>query len=232
VTALWIVLGVAALLLIAGVVSYNRFVSQRNLIRDAWANIDTELRRRYDLIPNLVETVKGYASHEREVFENVTRARAMATSATGSPAEQAAAEGPLVAALRQLFAVAENYPDLKANQNFLAMQAELTNTEDRLQTARRFYNANVRDYNRRVQSFPSSLVANGFGFKEEQFFEVEESLRGEGGVPHVDFSPGAPGVTFGDGGGTGPPAQPTPPEAQPSAPAPPPPPPTEPGPGS
>ena len=179
-----------------------------------------------------METVKGYAAHEREVFENVTRARAMATSATGSPAEQAAAEGPLVAALRQLFAVAENYPDLKANQNFLAMQAELTNTEDRLQTARRFYNANVRDYNRRVQSFPSNLIANGFGFKEEQFFEVEEALRGEGGVPHVDFSPGAPGVTFGDGGGTGTPAQPTPPEAQPGAPAPPPPPPAEPGPRS
>jgi LemA protein len=229
VTALWIVLAVAALVLIAGVMSYNRFVSQRNLIRDAWANIDTELRRRYDLIPNLVETVKGYASHEREVFENVTRARAMATSATGSPAEQAAAEGPLVAALRQLFAVAENYPDLKANQNFLAMQAELTNTEDRLQTARRFYNANVRDYNRRVQSFPSNLIANGFGFKEEQFFEVEEALRGEGGVPQVDFSPGAPGVTFGDGGGTGTAAQPAPPEVQPGAPAPPPPPPVEPG---
>jgi LemA protein len=234
VTALWIVLAVIGLVLIAGVVSYNRFVSQRNLIRDAWANIDTELRRRYDLIPNLVETVKGYASHEREVFENVTKARAMATSATGSPAEQAAAEGPLVAALRQLFAVAENYPDLKANQNFLAMQAELTNTEDRLQTARRFYNANVRDYNRRVQSFPSSLIANGFGFKEEQFFEVDEALRGEGGVPHVDFSPGAPGVTFGDGGVTGASGQTTAAtEPQVSPPAPPPPPPApDPGSGS
>src|SRR5207244_207434 len=179
------------------VVSYNRFVSQRNLVRDAWANIDTELRRRYDLIPNLVETVKGYASHEREVFENVTKARAMATAATGSPAEQAAAEGPLVAALRQLFAVAENYPDLKANQNFLALQSELSNTEDRLQTARRFYNSNVRDYNRRVQSFPSNLVARSFGFTEEQFFEVDEALRGEGGVPHVDFVGKTPGVTFG-----------------------------------
>jgi LemA protein len=224
VNALWIVLAVIALLAIVGVVSYNRFVSQRNLIRDAWANIDTELRRRYDLIPNLVETVKGYASHEREVFENVTKARAMATSATGSPAEQAAAEGPLVAALRQLLAVAEAYPDLKANQNFLAMQAELTNTEDRLQTARRFYNANVRDYNRRVQSFPSNLIANGFGFKEEQFFEVEEALRGDDGVPRVDFSPGAPGVTFGDGGAAGTPAGTTAPETQPGPPAPPPPP--------
>jgi LemA protein len=194
----WIVLLALILLVVfGGIASYNRFVSQRNLVRDAWANIDTELRRRYDLIPNLVETVKGYASHEREVFENVTKARAMATAATGSPAEQAAAEGPLVAALRQLFAVAENYPDLKANQNFLALQAELSNTEDRLQTARRFYNSNVRDYNRRVQSFPSNVVARSFGFTEEQFFEVDESLRGDAGVPHVDFVGEAPGVTFG-----------------------------------
>ena len=119
---------------VGAVVSYNRFVSQKTLIKDAWANIDTELRRRYDLIPNLVETVKGYASHEKEVLENVTRARAMAASATGSPAEQAAAEGPLVAALRQLMLVVENYPNLKADQNFLQLQGELTNTEDRLQT--------------------------------------------------------------------------------------------------
>ncbi|MGH2651099.1 MAG: LemA family protein, partial [Actinomycetota bacterium] len=158
-TWLWIVLGVVALAVIFGIVSYNRFVSGRQLIRDSWANIDTELRRRYDLIPNLVETVKGYAAHERGVFEEVTRARAAAVSATGSPAEQAAAEGPFVAALRQLFAVAENYPDLKANENFLALQSELSNTEDRLQTARRFYNANVREFNRRVQSFPSNVVA-------------------------------------------------------------------------
>src|SRR5687768_10933062 len=118
---IWLIILLAVIVLgaIGGVVSYNRFVSQKNLIRDAWANIDTELRRRYDLIPNIVETVKGYAAHEREVLENVTQARAMATGATGSPAEQAAAEGPLVAALRQLFAVVENYPDLKANQNFL-----------------------------------------------------------------------------------------------------------------
>jgi LemA protein len=197
VEVLWVVLGIVVVLAIAGVVSYNRFVSQRNLIRDAWANIDTELRRRYDLIPNIVETVKGYAAHEREVFENVTRARAAATGATGSPAEQAAAEGPLVAALRQLFAVVENYPDLKANQNFLALQAELTNTEDRLQTARRFYNANVRDYNQRVQSVPSNVIANLFHFQEEEFFEVDEALRGDEGVPRVSFEPGAPGVSFG-----------------------------------
>ena len=216
----WIVLlAVILLIVFGGIASYNRFVSQRNLVRDAWANIDTELRRRYDLIPNLVETVKGYASHEREVFENVTKARAMATSATGSPAEQAAAEGPLVAALRQLFAVAENYPDLKANQNFLALQSELSNTEDRLQTARRFYNGNVRDYNRRVQSFPSNVIARSFGFTEEQFFEVDEALRGEGGVPHVDFVGETPGVKF--GGQSGPAAETAEEESPPPPPAPP-----------
>ena len=197
--ALWVVLGLVALAVVFGIVSYNRFVSQRQLIKDSWANIDTELRRRYDLIPNLVETVKGYASHERAVFENVTKARAAAAAATGSPAEQAAAEGPLVAALRQLFAVVENYPDLKANQNFLALQGELTNTEDRLQTARRFYNANVRDYNQRVQQFPSMIVARMFNFEEEEFFEVEEALR-EAGAPQVNFTQPGPGVSFGDPG--------------------------------
>jgi LemA protein len=181
-------------LVLGGVVSYNRFVTQRNLIKDAWANIDTELRRRYDLIPNLVETVRGYASHERETFEAVTKARAMATSATGSPAEQAAAEGPFVAALRQLMLVAEAYPNLKADQTFLGLQAELANTEDRLQTSRRFYNANVREYNTRVQSFPSMIVARFGNFEEEEFFEVDESLRGDEGVPQVDFSTG-PGST-------------------------------------
>jgi LemA protein len=225
----WIVLGAVVLLVILGIVSYNRFVSGRQLIRDSWANIDTELRRRYDLIPNLVETVKGYAAHERGVFEEVTRARAAAVSATGSPAEQAAAEGPFVAALRQLFAVAENYPELKANQNFLALQTELSNTEDRLQTARRFYNANVREFNRRVQSFPSNVVARSFGFKEEQFFEVEETLR-EAGPPQVSFAPGTPSVSFGSPGGSssapaappstgGPPPPPPPPPRDPTPPA-------------
>jgi LemA protein len=184
-----IIAGVLVLIGIVLVASYNRFVSQRNLIRDAWANIDTELRRRYDLIPNLVETVKGYAGHETGVFEEVARTRSMAAGATGSPAEQAAAEGPFVAALRQLFAVAENYPDLKANQNFLALQSELSNTEDRIQTARRFYNNNVMDYNRRIQSFPSNMVARNFHFTEEQFFEVDEAVRAAG-PPRVDFSPG------------------------------------------
>ena len=200
---------VIAVIAIGTVASYNRFVSQKNMIKDAWANIDTELRRRYDLIPNLVSTVQGYATHEREVFENVTKARAMATSATGSPAAQAAAEGPFVAALRQLLAVAENYPQLKANENFLALQAELSNTEDRLQTARRFYNGNVRDYNRRVQSFPSMIVANFGHFEPEEFFEVDEALRGDAGVPRVDFS----SLSY--------PAPAPAPEAEPAPPAPP-----------
>jgi LemA protein len=193
--AIWAVLALIVLLAIGAIVSYNRFVSQKQLIKDAWANIDTELKRRYDLIPNLVETVKGYAGHEREVLENVTRARAMATSATGSPAEQAAAEGPFVAALRQLFAVAENYPDLKANQNFLALQQELSNTEDRLQTARRFYNGNVRDYNRRVQSFPSSMIANSFHFAPADFFEIDDVVR-QAGAPQVNFTGPGPSVSF------------------------------------
>ncbi|MEX0990261.1 MAG: LemA family protein [Actinomycetota bacterium] len=195
----WIVLGLAVLLLLWGVVSYNRFVSQRNLIKDAWSNISTELQRRYDLIPNLVETVKGYAQHERGTFEAVTQARAAATAAGGSPAEQAAAEGPLIAALRQLLAVAEAYPDLKANQNFLSLQAELANTEDRLQTSRRFYNANVRQYNERVQSVPSNVIANAFKFHVEEYFEVEESIR-EGGVPQVNFTQEGPGVSYGNTG--------------------------------
>jgi LemA protein len=220
-TVAWVVVGLLVLLAIIGVVSYNRFVTQRNLIKDAWANIDTELRRRYDLIPNLVESVRGYASHERTVFENVTRARAAAASATGSPAAQAAAEGPLVAALRQLFAVVENYPDLKANQNFLALQQELANTEDRLQTSRRFYNANVRDYNQRVKQFPSVVIASSFHFKEEEFFEVEDALR-EAGAPQVAFGGEGPGVTF--GGPQIPPAAPPPaPAAEPSGTPPPPP---------
>jgi LemA protein len=233
VTVFWIVLGIVVLVAIIAIVSYNRFISQKNLIRDSWANIDTELRRRYDLIPNLVETVKGYASHEKEVFEEVARTRSMAAGATGTPAAQAAAEGPFVAALGKLFAVAENYPELKANQNFLALQAELSNTEDRLQTARRFYNSNVRDYNRRVQSFPSVLIARGFGFKEAEFFEVDEALR-EAGAPQVNFGSG-PAVSFGGGGqpgaaGTAPAAGggPTPP-ASPPMPETAPPPPPDPG---
>ena len=221
--ALWITLGVVALIAIAVVVSYNRFVSQRNLIDNAWANIDTELQRRYDLIPNLVETVRGYAAHEREVLEHVTRARAAAAAATGSPAAQAAAEGPFVAALRQLFAVVENYPDLKANQNFLALQQELANTEDRLQTSRRFYNGNVREFNQRVQQFPSNVIAKLFHFTEREFFEVDDAIR-EAGAPRVSFTAGAPAVSFGD-----PSQPPAAPAAPPAAPVAPPAPPSPPG---
>ena len=211
---LWIILGVVVLVGIGLIVSYNRFVSQRNLIRNSFANIDTELKRRYDLIPNLVETVKGYASHEREVFEEVARARSMAAATSGqSPATQAAAEGPFMAALGRLFAVAENYPELKANQNFLALQQELSNTEDRIQASRRFYNANVADFNRRVQAFPSVVVARMFGFKEEEFFEIPDAERATvGEAPKVDFNLGGTAPTAppsptppapGTGGGTG-----------------------------
>jgi len=218
VIVLWIVLGIIVVIGLALVLSYNRFVSQRNLIRNAWANIDTELRRRYDLIPNLVETVKGYASHEREVFEEVARTRSMAAGTTGSPAQQAAAEGPFVAALGKLFAVAENYPELKANQNFLALQAELSNTEDRIQASRRFYNANVQGFNRRIQSFPSVLVARSFGFKEEEFFEIEPAIRAVvEQAPRVDFgTAGAGSATAGmpaggEAGSEAGPPEPTPP---------------------
>jgi len=225
VIVLWIVLGIIVLVGIGLVLSYNRFVSQRTLIKNAWSNVETELKRRYDLIPNLVETVKGYAAHEREVFEEVARTRSAAAATSGqSPAAQAAAEGPFVQALGRLFAVAENYPELKANQNFLALQQELANTEDRLQTARRFYNSNVRDYNRRVQSFPSSLMANSFHFEVAEFFEVEESIR-EAGAPQVNFTQPGPAVSFQGGGGAEPavpPAAPGPPGGQTPPPPPPP----------
>jgi LemA protein len=209
-TWLWIVLGLVALLLLFGVVAYNRFVSQRQQIKDAYANIDTELRRRYDLIPNLVESVRGYAQHERATFEEVTRARAAAIGAQG-PAQQAQAENVLTSALRSLFAVAESYPELRASENFQALQAELSNTEDRIQVSRRFYNANVREYNERVQSVPSNVIASMFGFKEEEFFEIEEADRATlEQAPRVDFS------------GAGPPPPATPPPAAPPAGPPPP----------
>ena len=191
--ALWIVLGVVVLILLFGVVSYNRFVSQRQGIRDAFANIDTELRRRYDLIPNLVESVRGYATHERETFEAVTAARAAAIQAQG-PEQQAQAENMLTQALRGLFAVAEAYPQLRASENFQALQAELANTEDRIQVSRRFYNANVREFNERVQSFPSNVIASMFKFREEPFFEIDEAERATmEQAPRVDFgAAGAP----------------------------------------
>ena len=184
----WYVIGgLVLLVLLATVVSYNRFVNQKNLIKNSWSNVDTELKRRYDLIPNLVETVKGYASHERALFEEVTRARSVAAAATGPPERQAAAEAPLVSGLRRLMAVAENYPQLQASHNFLELQKELSYTEDRIQASRRFFNANVADYNRRVQAIPSNLVGAIFGFKEEQYFQIEPAMRA---APTADFSPG------------------------------------------
>jgi LemA protein len=157
------------------VATYNTLVRLRQHCRVSWSQIDTELRRRYDLIPNLVQTVKGYAAHEREVFERVTETRARALGSTGSPDAQARDENMFVGALRSLFAVAENYPQLKASANFLALQGELANTEDRIQAARRFYNANVRDLNTRVEVFPSNLIAGMFGFEKEQYCEIQDA---------------------------------------------------------
>ena len=166
---------VAAALPIVWVIGmYNSLVKLRQQCRESWSTIDTELKRRYDLIPNLVETVKGYAKHESGVLQSVTAARRRAVSSTGTPASQAADENVLVGAMRQLFGVVENYPELKANQNFLRLQGELSNTEDRIQAARRFYNANVRDMNTKVESFPSNIIAGIFSFKREEFFEIED----------------------------------------------------------
>ncbi len=173
----WILLGVAVLLVLYVILSYNRLVKLRNRIANAWAQIDVQLRRRYDLIPNLVETVKAYAKHERETFEAVTQARSQAISAQGVAA-QAAAENMITSALKSLFAVAEAYPELKANENFLALQEELTATEGRIAYARQFYNDSVLQMNTKVQSFPSNLIANMFGFREHEYFEADDTSRG------------------------------------------------------
>ena len=170
---LWIPVGILAALLLWAILNYNALVRIRQQVRESWSGIDTELKRRYDLVPNLVETVRGYATHERELFTRVTEARSQASAATGSPASQAAAEKPLVAGMKQLLAVAEGYPELKASENYLALQVELANTEDRIQAARRFFNANVRDLNTRIEVFPSNLIAGAFRFEKAEFFEVE-----------------------------------------------------------
>ena len=177
--------GVVVILGIAVLLSYNRFVSQRQYIHNSWANVDTELRRRYDLIPNLVATVQGYATHEQQTLERVIQARAQAFASQGSPGDQAKDENILVDALKSLLAVSEAYPDLKANEQFLALQRELVTTEDRIQAARRFYNNNVRDYNRRVQSIPSMFIARIGGFENETYFEVESAVRAAPSV-HLD----------------------------------------------
>jgi len=170
---LFIAVAIVLLPAIFVIVAYNSFVTLRNLVKNSWSNIDTELRRRYDLIPNLVETVKGYAAHERSVLETVTAARARAVASTGSPSSQARDENQLVGALKSLFAVAERYPNLKASDNFLKLQQELVNTEDRIQAARRFYNGNVKDLNTRCDMFPSNVIASIFGFEHAEYFEVD-----------------------------------------------------------
>jgi len=190
VTTTLIIIGVIALLAIIGVVFYNRLVQLRNRVEAGWSQIDVQLKRRYDLIPNLVETVKGYAAHERQTLEAVVAARQQAVSANGVE-EQAQAENMLTGALRQLFAVAEAYPDLKANQNFLALQEELTGTEGRIAYARQFYNDQVLQYDNAREQFPSSIFAGTFNFEEAKYFEVEEVASRD--PVRVDF---------GQGGGT------------------------------
>jgi LemA protein len=179
VNPLLVVLAAVVLLALAVVVSYNRFVRQRNLVEESWRQVDVELRRRYDLIPNLVETVKAYAAHERQTLEAVVAARAAAASPTASRAAQGADETALTRSLRGLLAVAEGYPQLKADAQFLMLQSQLAETEDRIAAGRRFYNANVRAYDTRIEAFPSSLVAGTFGFRKAEYFEVEDlAVRG------------------------------------------------------
>jgi len=174
VTALYVLAGAAGVALLWGALMYNALVRLRNHCREAWSNVDTELKRRYELVPNLVETVKGYAKYEQDVLERVVRARGRAMAAQGRPREQAEQENALVGALQTMFAVAESYPDLKASGHFLALQRELTNTEDRIQAARRFYNANVRDLNTRVESVPSNLIANLCSIQPEDYFQIQD----------------------------------------------------------
>ncbi len=180
---LWIIVGIVGITVLYAILTYNGFVRLTQRAKEAWADIDVQLKRRYDLIPNLIETVKGYAAHERGVFEEVTQARAAATQinvdASDITPEQitamAGAESALGGALSKLLAVAEAYPDLKANQNFAQLQTELSDTENKIQAARRFYNTNVRDLGIKLQSFPSNIIGNIFGFKEMEFFELEEN---------------------------------------------------------
>ena len=171
--ALIFVIAIVAFLIIFVIGVYNGLITLRNRCDNAWAQVDVQLRRRYDLIPNLVETVKGYAKHEREVFQKVTEARAKAIDA-GTIKEQGEAENMLTGALKSLFAVVENYPDLKANQNFLMLQEELAGTEGKIAYARQFYNDNVMKFNLKQQVFPSNIIANTFNFKEKEYFEIEE----------------------------------------------------------
>ena len=179
-----VLLAIVLVPLIWFVVQYNSLVGLRNYIAESWSNVDTELKRRYDLIPNLVSTVKGYAAHEREVLERVVELRNRCVANHGAVADQARDEGQLVDALKQMFVLVEGYPQLKADQNFLKLQGELVNTENRIQAVRRFYNGNVRDYRNKCESFPSNLVASLFNFQPHEFFSVPPSVAE---VPNVDF---------------------------------------------
>ncbi len=168
---MWVFLGIIAVLVIWAIAVYNGLIRLKNRVDEAWSDIDVQLKRRYDLIPNLVSTVKGYAAHEKEVFEKVTEARTRAMGAQ-SAGDKAQAENMLSQTLKSLFAVAEAYPDLKANQNFLELQRELTDTEDKIQASRRFYNGNVRDFNTKIQVFPNNVFAGMLGFSPREFFEA------------------------------------------------------------
>ena len=181
----YVLLGLVLVICLWAIGIYNSLIRLRQHLRDSWSGIDTELRRRYDLIPNLVSTVKGYAIHEKEVLNAVTQARTRALASTGSPSHQAADENVLVKELGSLFAVSENYPDLKASKNFLELMRELSNTEDRIQASRRLYNGNVRDLNTRIEVFPSNIMASLFNFNRAEYFEIEEIAATQ--MPHVEL---------------------------------------------
>ena len=174
---IWIVAGIVVLLLLAIIGIYNGLVVARQRVREGWSDIDTQLKRRYELIPNLIETVKGYAKHEQETFDKVVKARASAMNNKDHGEAKAEAENMLTGALKSIFALSENYPDLKANENFLELQNELANTENKIQASRRFYNSMVLSMNTKTETFPSNIVANMFGFKKEAFFELDEAEK-------------------------------------------------------
>jgi LemA protein len=180
-----IIIAIIAIIAFAAVGIYNGLIKLRNTSEQAWSDVDVQLKRRYDLIPNLVETVKGYASHEKETFEKVVQARNQAMGAS-SPGEKAQAENFLQSTLKSLFALAEAYPELKANQNFLDLQDELSNIEEQIQLARRYYNAVVRDLNTKIESVPSNIVANMFHFEKREYFELDSEEQRE--TPKVDFN--------------------------------------------
>lgn len=183
-TLFWIIVGILVGIAAWTLLAYNSLIRRNNQVKESWSDIDVQLKRRHNLIPNLVETVKGYAKHEREAFESVTAARAKAISATTAP-EHAQAENMLTASLKSLFAVAEAYPELKANTNFLELQRELSDTENKIMAAHRFYNSNVRDFNTAVESVPTNIIANMFSFKKYEFFELtDEAARS---TPKVKF---------------------------------------------